>query len=88
MKRTKHANDRTQQRRIEPFIQELLYEYGAVTYRHGVEVYSFNSKSRKKLRSDLGENVVRHIAPLLNTYLVASGGTAITVAHRKERIRR
>ena len=91
MNQTLHASRREQQRCIPPLIQELLADYGTRTYdsRGGVVCY-FDRGSRKRLRKNLGGQVVKRLEPMLNSYLVLTSDEAqvITMGWRSKRIRR
>jgi hypothetical protein len=76
-----------QQRCIPPLIVEWLHQYGSVVHTHGAKKLYFDKNARKRLARDAGEQVVRRLNRLLDTYLVVSGDTVITAAHRFERIK-
>jgi hypothetical protein len=53
-------------------------------------VYYFDQKSRKRLGSSVGKEVVKRLEPLLDSYLVVSAddGAVITMGWRYRRVRR
>lgn len=91
MNQSDHASRRQQQRCIPPLIQELLADYGTRSYdnRGGVVCY-FDRESRKRLRKNLGGQVVKRLGPMLNSYLVLTSDErrVITMGWRRKRIRR
>lgn len=91
MNETRHAQQRGQQRCIPPLIRNWLADYGARTpdNRGGVVCY-FDQKSRKRLGSSVGKEVVKRLEPLLDSYLVISAddGAVITMGWRYRRVRR
>lgn len=83
---TEHAQRRSQQRGISPFILGLIIDFGQCTYRHGAEVYFLDKLGRRKLQRELGKKVYARFEDQLNIYVVLDG-SVITVAHRIHRIK-
>lgn len=91
MDETRHAEQRAQQRCVPPLIRDWLADYGTrMPDRRGGVVCFFDQKSRKRLSSYVGKEVVKRLAPLLDSYLVLSAdeGSVITMGWRYRRIRR
>jgi len=86
---TRHAAVRMHQRAVPPLIVEWLCDYGAEEHdKHGGVRVFFDKPARRRLERAVGRAAVRRMAPLLDAYLVESGGAVVTVARRTERIRR
>ena len=83
---TQHAQKRSQQRGIPPFIHGLIIDYGQCKYSHGAEVHFLDKAGRRKLQRELGRKVYARIEDQLNIYVVLDG-SVITVAHRVHRIK-
>jgi len=85
---TRHAKARAQQRAIPPIILNWLLSYGCVSRHNGADVYYFDKKSRKRIRSDIGSLPYRRMEDLLNAYAVVSNnGSIVTVGKRYKRLR-
>lgn len=83
MNMTKHAQARSQQRAIPPLIIEWLCRYGCrFEGTNGTTVCFFDRESRRCLASDVGHVVVRRLSDMLDTYLVLSGDSIVTMGHR------
>ncbi len=89
MQTTRHADVRSQQRRIPPFVIDLLLQFGArEAAGEGAEKLFFDKRARQRLQSYVG-SVAPLLEPHLNVYAVVSPSDAvITVGHRLDRIRR
>lgn len=86
---SKHAQDRCQQRAIQPLIVDWLIRHGhRVPVSGGALVCHFDKRSRKALSALYGHRVVDQLASLLDTYIVLGmGDQVITAGHRYRRIR-
>lgn len=88
---TKHAEQRAQQRCIPPLIRDWLADYGTRTpdSRGGV-VCHFDQRSRKRLSSSVGKEIVKRLAPMLDSYMVLSADEqkVISIGWRYKRINR
>ncbi len=84
---SRHAQSRVQQRCIPPLIIEWLLDFGAEERTHGASRRYFDKASRKKLAREKGQEVVKLLAPLLDTYLVHTDDLVVTVGHRTRRFR-
>jgi hypothetical protein len=85
---TKHAKIRAQQRGIPRLVLDWLMDYGTMKRGHGVDFYSFDHKSRKALRQEIGKVAYKRIADLLNAYAVVSDdGAVITTGWRTKKLR-
>lgn len=88
MKLTKHARTRLQQRAIPPLIIEWLCKYGCrLKGMNGTTVCFFDRESRRSLAAEVGQVVVRRLADLMDTYLVMSGDSIVTIGHRYKPLR-
>lgn len=87
---TTHATVRLQQRGISALVLDCLLEYGRKAHDHrGAEIVYFDSQSRTKVRSALGDDAYRKVADRLDTYAVLSNdGAVVTVGHRTKRFYR
>lgn len=80
---TKHAQTRLQQRAIPPLIIEWLCKYGhRLKGMNGTTVCFFDRDSRRYLASEVGHVVVRRLSDMMDTYLVLSGDSIVTIGHR------
>jgi hypothetical protein len=80
---TKHARDRLQQRAIPPLIIEWLCNYGCrLEGYNGTTICFFDKESRRSLSSEVGHVVIRRLSDLMDSYLVLSGDSIVTVGHR------
>ncbi len=83
MNMTKHAQTRSQQRAIPPLIIEWLCKYGCrLRGMNGTTVCFFDRESRRCLASEVGHIVVRRLSDMMDTYLVLSGDSIVTIGHR------
>lgn len=89
MKLTQHARTRSQQRAIPPILVDLLLRFGThqPAGSNATKVF-FDKRSRKQIHAYAGQ-----LAGLLEEHLhvyavINDDDQVITVAHRKERIRR
>ena len=83
MNMTKHAQTRLQQRAIPPLIIEWLCKYGCrLNGMNGTTVCFFDRESRRCLASEVGHVVVRRLSDMMDTYLVLSGNSIVTIGHR------
>jgi hypothetical protein len=83
MNMTKHAQTRLQQRAIQPLIIEWLCKYGCRQQgMNGTTICFFDRKSRRNLTSEVGHVVVRRLSDMLDTYLVLSANSIVTVGQR------
>ena len=83
MNMTKHAHARSQQRAIPPLIIEWLCKYGCRMHgMNGTTVCFFDRESRRCLASEVGHVVVRRLSDMMDTYLVLSGDSIVTIGHR------
>jgi len=83
MNMTKHAQTRSQQRAIPPLIIEWLCKYGCrLQGMNGTTVCFFDRESRRCLGSEVGHVVVRRLSDMMDTYLVLSGDSIVTIGHR------
>ncbi len=90
MRTSIHAEIRSQQRGIPPFIHELLDDYGSEEYvGEGCQLKYFNKKSIRKMESAIGRNVVQRLTTWHNCYMiVAPDGCVVTCGHLFRHIRR
>ena len=89
MNMTKHSQTRLQQRAIPPVIIEWLYKYGCrLEGRNGTTVCYFDRESRHCLASEVGHIVVRRLSDMMDTYLVMSGDSIVTIGHRYKPFKR
>ena len=85
---THHAMERSQQRCIPPLIIYWLYQYGTrKRSTNGTKVCYFDRRSIRLIASEVGHIIVKRLSSLMNSYLVLSGNTVITVGHRYKRIK-
>ena len=81
-----HAQARMQQRSIPQVVIDLLWSFGCIEHHKGREVYSFDSKSIKRIIRYYGSLVDNRFAEKLRgCFMVTEKGTVITVAHRTSR---
>lgn len=90
MRTSIHADVRSQQRGIPPFIFELLEDFGSEEHiGEGCSLRYFNKRSIRKMESAIGRAVVQRLAPWHDCYkVVGPDGCAITIGHRYKHIRR
>ena len=86
---TKHAAQRYQQRgNIPTEVIGLYLRYASRTYSNGAKAYSFDKKSRRRLKAVLSRRDYRRCEKWLDRYIVAADdGAIITIAHRAKRYR-
>ncbi len=79
-----------QQRGVPPLIVELLLQYGATVHdHHGARIRFFDKESRKRIRREKGDILLRRFHELFDSYaVVAQDGTVVTVGHAYGRIRK
>jgi hypothetical protein len=89
MNMTHHANVRSQQRAISPFIIDLLLQFGkSETTGGGVAKLFFDRKARKQIAVYAGP-LAGFLKEHLDSYAVVDCNMQIiTVGHRTERIQR
>ncbi len=89
MKMTHHAQKRSQQRAIAPFVIDLLQDFGkSEPAGCGTTRIYFDKTARRRVQSYLGP-LARLIHDQLDVYaIVGPEEQVITVAHLTERIRR
>jgi hypothetical protein len=86
---THHAETRSQQRSIPPFVVNLLRDYGASVHHQGAEVLFADKLARKRIRHDVGKRIYPTIEPYLDAYVVDSNDrNTITVGWRTGRLKR
>ena len=86
---TSHAQTRSQQRAIPPFIAMLLCDYGACMRYNGADVFYIDKAARRRLKTVLGGRVIALIERWFNAYaVVADDGRLVTVSHRRQRFKR
>lgn len=88
---SKHAEQRTDERSIDPLVVDLLLQYGAVSPAPGACVRRyFDKKSRKTMKSQIGPKSTDLLAPLLDAALVQARdtGAVVTVYRRDRRVKR
>ena len=80
---SRHAHARMRQRSIPPIVVEWLQSYGASCRRGGADVYYFDKKARRKLKSDIGSVPYARMEDQLDAYaVVADDGTVVTTGWR------
>ena len=86
---TKHAARRYQQRGSIPTeVVDLYLRYASWTHSNGAKSYSFDKKSRRRLKAVLSRKDYCRCEKWLDRYIVVSGdGAIITIAHRTRRYR-
>ena len=88
---TKHAERRAQQRRIDPFYDELLDRFGEEEFDgHGYVRRYFSKRSLRAMERSLGREPVRRLADKLNVYRVevSSTGLVVTTGYLTKHMRR
>ena len=53
---------------------------------NGTTVCFFDRESRRSLASEVGQVIVRRLSDMMDSYVVLSGDTIITVGHRYKRL--
>lgn len=86
---TKHAARRYQQRGSIPReVIDLYLRYASRSHSNGAKSYSFDKKSRRRLKAVLGRRDYSRCEKWLDRYIVAADdGAIITIAHRARRYR-
>ena len=86
---TKHAAQRYQQRgNIPREVVGMYLQYATRAYSNGAKSYSFDKKSRRRLKSVLSRRDYCRYEKWLDRYIVVSSdGAIITIAHRTRRYR-
>jgi hypothetical protein len=90
MKMTRHARHRASTRGIPPLIIEWLSAYGAERHDgHGGVVRYFSHDSVRRLKRDVGGQLVRQLRKYLRAYVVEGidDGSMITVGWRDRRVK-
>ena len=87
---SEHARIRMQQRGVPPLIIEWLVQYGATVHDHrGARIRYFDKESRKRIRNEKGDIVLRRFHELFDCYaVIAEDGSVVTVGHAYGRIRK
>ena len=85
--RSRHAASRSQQRGVSQDVIDAVLSYRAVVDHGGSKKYYMDRKARELAKRELGSRAYRRIADRLNTYLVVDGGTIVTVAKMRKRIK-
>jgi len=87
MNMTRHAQARSRQRAIPPLIIDWLCKYGSrLQGMNGTTICFFDRESRRSLASEVGQVIVRRLSDMMDTYVVLSGDTIVTVGHRYKRL--
>ncbi len=85
---TAHAQNRLQQRAIPAEAVDTLLAYGERRRGGGADVYFLDRSARARAATALGQEQYNRLERSLNTYLVlADGGSLITAAHRRQRLK-
>jgi hypothetical protein len=87
---TQHASRRVSQRGIPLLIVQWLQAYGEERHdKHGGVILFFSHRSVRRLRRDVGRELVRRFHKYMGTYIVEGldGGSVITAGWRDKRIR-
>ena len=90
MNLTQHAQQRMQQRGIPRVAIDYVLTYGRVSHdHHGGCIIWLDKRSRGRISTDEGRQVLRKLDKHLNTYVVTDAdGAVVTVGHRYRRIKR
>ena len=80
---TQHAQKQMQRRAIPQGVIDLLLRFGQETHVGGAVRLEFNKKAKKRMRSYFGQMSVPE--KLLDVYVIVSGDTVITAAHRTKK---
>jgi hypothetical protein len=87
MTRTKHFDQRLQQRGLNEAVVMALLQYGAARRtRDGAESLFFSKAAMAEIRSDCGLSVFKQCEKLRNAYLIVSDGVLVTVARSYRKI--
>ena len=85
---THHAEARSQQRSIPPFVAGLLRDYGAAVHHQGAEVWFADKPARKRIRHEVGNRIYAAIERFLDAYVVCGDdGAMITLGWRTGRLK-
>jgi hypothetical protein len=85
---TKHAQARSQQRSISPFIIDLLLDFGCQVRSGHANKYLLDKRGRRKIRQYLGSRCYQQIEDKLSCWaVVGDDGAVVSVGHRTRRIR-
>ena len=85
---TKHAAIRCQQRGLPPVVIDWLLEFGKpAPAPHGGEIYYFDKRSKKQLKSYIGTQNTALLSRYQNAYLIFNDGFVVTAGHRTKPIR-
>lgn len=87
---TSHAEERLHERKIPPFIVDLLQQFGTTFRSFGADRIIFDKAAIVRLERHFGGHQgLRVIEPWLTAYaVIGDDGTIITLAYRTQRIRR
>ena len=85
--RTKHFDQRFQQRGLKKAVVQALIQYGEQhSSRHGIESLFFSKHALAEIKADHGKAVFKACERLRNAYLVMSeDGVLITIARNYRR---
>ena len=81
-KLTGHAEQRCRQRGISKKVVELIASYGTCHFQKGCELIFLEESDIKFMASELGVSR-SFIDKMKHIYLICSGDTVVTVAHKK-----
>lgn len=82
--RTKHFDQRFQQRGLNEIVVTALFYYGERrSSRHGIDSLIFTKTALIEIRNDHGPTIFKACEKLRNVYLIIEGGTLITVARSR-----
>jgi hypothetical protein len=85
---TRHARERSAGRAIPPMIAEMIVDFGqSRDAGNGACKYALTRESMRELRRLAGREIVKALDPYRNrnAYVIAAGGTIITVAYASRR---
>lgn len=86
---TRHAQTRSQQRRIPPMVIDLVLQFGSRERAgNGCSKFFLDKRDRRRLEAYAGP-LNRQLEPFMDIYLVVSPqDQVITAAHRIDKIKR
>lgn len=88
MRLSQHAQIRSQQRGISPFVIDLLFKFGVSEPAGGqTERLFFDKRSRKRVASYTGGRI-KATDEGLDVYAIVAGPKVITTGHRLKKIHR
>ena len=86
---TRHANERSQQRGIPPFVIDLLLDFGESEHdHHGGEIRYFGKQGKRRVVRHLGQILASRLDSIWDAYAVTADGVVVTAGHRTARVRR